>query len=97
MKRSRSHTTPSQKRSVERARENLDDVLRTFSWMVFMPRNGECFDEAVQKRKEKFGTHTPEFYASYLNLAAKRVKYLAQRAAVTEEIRPCKDWPWKGE
>lgn len=95
-KKSGKNATSSQNRSAERAREKVDDVLREMAWMTWMPRNGECFDEAVEKRKQKFGTHTPEFYASYLNLVAKRIKYLAQRAA-TREIRPGRGWPLQGE
>jgi hypothetical protein len=67
-------------KSLTRARAEVDNALREFSVMTFMPRKGICFDEAVAAREEKFGTGTPDFWVTYLRLVARRIRYLADRA-----------------
>ena len=53
--------------------------MREFSVMTFMPKGGACFDEAVQARLDKYGIGSAEFMSSLLRLAAKRIRYLADR------------------
>ena len=58
--------------------------------MTFMPRRGICYDEAVAARVEKFGAGSPDFWVTYLRLAARRVRYLADRAEA-RDIKPRKE------